>query len=484
MAGLLEKALRIRNAREGEGDAEVVSGEERQKILDDIEALFRAQRPRAQARRQGRRLKGLILPVAANTAGIVFVAACVLAFVLSGAGSFGTIGRGVSASLAAEGLIIEQVRQEAGEALSERERRIAEIQAELDRLSRARQVEALTKAASAQPEPSHGVDAQETALREELAALQAASAVSLADLDRRRSQTDFLLAELRGIYSESRSLAAKGQYAEARDLSASGTAIVRQLSASDQGLRELAPLLDEGSAALDEALRMAAAGSSSTEAAAMAERLREIDLERQGLRNELEGLRRAMTAGEADRAALEAARGKAQERLAKLEGQAAELAQILAARTRQDEERREELRLAIQRLETALAAAPVYLSGKGPTDDELILAMLEEKLELREEAAAETALRPGSGLYGKLDRYLADMAAEEHRQGEEDAFIRATLALRRLRESLGPAPEAADRPAEAGGTGAEATASVDAAQAYLEELDRLLESLLAVRSAD
>jgi len=483
VAGLLEKALRIRSTQGGGGDAEVVSGEERQKILDDIEALFRAQRPRAQALRQGKRLNGLALPMAANAVGIVFVAACILAFVLSGAGSFGTIGREASANLAAEGLIIEQVRQEAGAALSERERRIAEIQAELDRLSRARQVEALTRVASARPEPSsHGADAQEEALRQELAALQAASAVSLADLDRRRSQTDFLLAELRGVYSESRSLATKGQFAEARDLSASGAAIVRQLASSDQGLQELAPLLNEGGAALDEALRIAAAQPTSAEVAAMAERLRQIDLERQGLRNELEGMRRSMTASEADKAALDAARGDAQERMAQLEKQAAELAQSLAARTRQDDERRREYAVAYQRLEAALSEAPAYLSGKGPLDDEFMLSLLEEKLELREEAAAEAALRPGSGLYDKLDRYLADMAAEEHRQGEEEAFLRATLALRRLRESLGIAAGASVEPADAGGT--EETASVDAAEAYLEELDRLLEALLAARMAD
>ena len=483
MAGLLEKALRIRNAQGG-GDAEVVSGEERQKILDDIEALFRSQRPQAQAHRPGKRLNGLALPMAANAVAIVFVAACILAFVLSGAGSFGSLGRGASDNLAAEGLIIEQVRQEAGEALSERERRIAEIQAELDRLSRARQVEALDKAASAQPGPSPGAEAQEEALREELAALQAASAVSLADLDRRRSQTDFLLAELRGVYSESRSLATKGQFAEARELSASGAAIVRQLSASDEGLQELAPLLNEGGAALDEALRIAAAQPASAELAAMAERLRQIDLERQGLRNELEGMRRSMTASEADKAALDAARGDAQERMAQLEKQAAELTQALAARTRQDDERNVAYRLAFQRLEAALAETPAYLSGKGPADDERILSILEEKLELREEAAAEAELRPGSGLYDKLDRYLADMAAEERRQGEEDAFLRATLALRRLRESLGPSPEAPVEPPAAGGangTALEAAASVDAAQAYLEELDRLLEALLASR---
>lgn len=484
MAGLLEKALRIRNAQGGVGDAEVVSGEERQKILDDIETLFRTQRPQGLARRQGKRLNGLALPMAANAVGIVFVAACILAFVLSGAGSFGTIGRGASANLAAEGLIIEQVRQEAGEALSERERRIAEIQAELDRLSHARQVEALGRAASAQPGPSHGAEAQEAALREELAALQAASAVSLADLDRRRSQTDFLLAELRGIYSGSRSLATKGRFEEARGLSASGAAIVRQLAASDQGLQELAPLLNEGGAALDEALRLAAAQPASGEVAAMAERMRQVDLERQALRNELEGMRRSMTASEADRAALDAARGEAQERMAQLEKQAAELAQALAARIRQDDESRREYGLAFQRLEAALSEAPAYLSVKGPVDDELILSLLEVKLDLREEAAAETALRPGSGLYGKLDRYLADMAAEERRQGEEEAFLRATLALRRLRESLGPTPEAMVESAAAGGTGAEAAASVDAAQAYLEELDRLLEALLAARIAD
>lgn len=484
MAGLLEKALRIRNAQGGGGDAEVVSGEERQKILNDIDALFRAQRPQAQARRQGKRLNGLALPMVANAVGLAFVAACILAFVLSGAGSFGTIGRGVSANLAAEGLIIEQVRHEAGEALSERERRIAEIQAELDRLSRARQVEALTHAALAQPEPPRSVDAQEEALREELSALQAASAVSFADLDRRRSQTDFFLAELRGIYAESRSLATKGRFEEAREQAASGTAIVRQLSASDQGLQELAPLLNEGSAALDEALRIAASQPASSEVAAMTEKLHQIDLEREALRNELEGMRRAMTASAAEKAALDAARGDARERMAQLEKQAAELAQALDARIQQDDERNREYRLSFQRLEAALAETPAYLSGKGPANDELILSMLQEKLELREEAAAETALRPGSGLYGKLDRYLEDMAAEEHRQGEEDAFRQAAQALRRLRESLGSEQGASAGSVQGGGPEPEAAASGDAAQAYLEELDRLLEALLAARSAN
>ena len=60
----------------------MVSGEERQKILDDIEALFRSQRPQAQAHRPGKRLNGLALPMAANAVAIVFVAACILAFVL------------------------------------------------------------------------------------------------------------------------------------------------------------------------------------------------------------------------------------------------------------------------------------------------------------------------------------------------------------------------------------------------------------------
>lgn len=481
MAGLLEKALRIRGAHGDGGDAEVVSGEERQKILDDIDALFRAQRPQAQARKRGRRLKGLALPMAANAVGLCFVAVCVLAFVLTGAGSFGSIGGGASANLATEGLIIEQVRQEAGAALSERERRIAEIQAELDRLSRARQVEALTRTASAHPEPSRSVNAQEEALRAELAALQAASAISLADLDRRRSQTDFLLAELRGIYSESRKLATKGHFAEAREQAATGTAIVSQLSASDQGLRELAPLLDEGGAALDEALRVASVQPSSAEAAAMAERMRQIDLERQGLRNELESMRRAMTASETDRAALDEAREQALERMAQLEVQAAQLAQALAARVREEDERLREYRLAFQRLEAALAEAPAYLSGKASTNDELILSILEEKLELREAAASGSTLSPGSGFYDKLDRYLTDVAAVEHRQGEEDAFRRAALALRRLRESLGPEPAAS---AGGSGSGQEASARVDASQAYLEELDRLLEALLAARTAD
>jgi len=482
VAGLLEKALRIRSAQGGEGEAEVVSGEERQKILDDIEILFRTQRPHAQDRRQGKRLNGLALPVAANVVGILFVAACILAFVLSGAGSFGTVGRGASANLAAEGLIIEQVRHEAGEALSERERRIAEIQAELDRLSQARQVEALARTASPQPGLSRSVEAQEEALKAELAALQAASAVSLADLDRRRAQTDFLLSELRGIYAESRSLAAKGQFAEAREQAASGAAIVRQLSASDQGLQELAPLLNEGSAALDEVLRIAAAQPSSADAAAMAERLREIDLEREGLRNELEGMRRAMTASEADRAALDAAQRQARARMAQLEKQAAELSLALSDRIRQDEERRREYQLAFQRLEAALAEAPSYLSGKGAANDELILSILEEKLELREEAAARSALKPGTGFYDKLDRYLADIAAAEHREGEEDALRQAALALRRLRESLGPAPgTSAD---SATGEGTADSSGIDAAQAYLEELDRLLETLLAARNDD
>ena len=138
----------------------------------------------------------------------------------------------------------------------------------------------------------------------------------------------------------------------------------------------------------------------------------------------------------------------------------------------------------MQRLEAALAGAPAYLSSKGPANDELILSILEEKLELREAAASGAALKPGSGFYDKLDLYLADIAAEERRQGEDDAFRRAALALQRLREALGPGSGVSAEPAEKAGTDTESAASVDAAQAYLEELDRLLEALLSARKPD
>jgi hypothetical protein len=494
VAGLLELAQRIRDRRATIEGGEGVTQEDRDRILADIDSLFRAGRGKA-VLAERRRRKGLLLPLAANAIGAIVVVTVILLFSGRGQAAYGGVGRGSAVGLVTESRVIDELRRESAAALSEREGRISEIRAELERLALQGREARLV---AVDPDA-------EKALRAELAALEGDSARRLADLARRRDQAAFFLDELRAVYSEARGLAAAGDVEAARaKAAAAGTLLAGAASATadDPGL---SALLLEGNAALDAALAAAAATSGKVqpdEAGLLAARqsakeaeARVAALEGQlaAARSALDGARRELAVKAAAGAPAQApALGEAEARAASLEASLAgarrelsEAQAALAALGGAERARQE----AGERLSAALArrdpGVQPLITVKAAPDSDSLAALLEAKVALRELAAGGSSLSANPALYGDLDRLFREIEAEGRRAGEASALKAAADALESLRLQVAAAAGRGGKPATATTATPEALAGPEtgeageAADAYLARLDALLEELIA-----
>lgn len=280
MAGLLDRAQKARERAASLDGADGVTREDRARILADIEALFLAKRalpPRPKTARK----RGLLLPIAVNAAAALLLALGLFLFPPGRSSGYAGARRGGAIGLRVEESLIGRLREESRLALSERERRIAEIRAELERLRLAPRpaaaaggAAAATRAASAQAAAAQ--EAAEAArlelersLEAELAALETESSRRLAALEKERAEAAFLLGQLRGVYAEARRLAASGDRDAARARAAAAGTLLDRIGAAGPGGPELAALLREAYAAVEEALL--ATARAEAQAAAQAE---------------------------------------------------------------------------------------------------------------------------------------------------------------------------------------------------------------------
>ena len=550
MGGLLDRAQKARERAAALEGADGVTREDRARILADIEALFLAKRalpPRPKAARK----RGLLLPIAANAAAALLLVLGLLLFPpgrsagYAGARRAGAIGLKVVESL------IGRLREESRLALSDRERRIAEIRAELERLRLAPRPAAGGAAAASRAASAEEAAAREAAesarlelergLRAELAALETESSRRLAALEKERAEAAFLLGQLRGVYAEARRLAASGDREAARSRAAAAGTLLDRIGASGPGGPELAALLREAYAAVDEALLAAARAEAQAEAdaqaaarlagvqaaggaagaqaeelskareaqeaaesraalaAAAADRAqaRVLELERSlaatrlglegelgGAKEELGGAKAALAAANEELAAargeLDGARGGLAEARGELE--AARLA--LAEGEARKAERWERSDRLAHELSAELASARPFLPPSAAPTEADIIALLEAKLRLRELAGSQARERGDPAIYDDFDRSLERIALEERRAGEAEAYAKASAALAGLEARLGL--EAAADPSADGKPPAAVqpapAAGPAAAQApaedYLGRLDRLLAALV------
>jgi hypothetical protein len=439
MAGLLDRALHARERALSPEDSGGVTGEDRERILADIEALFRAKRA-PQARPSIRRKKGILLPLLVNSAGLLFI---IVLFILSGSrGSrgYGAVGRRESIGLATEASLIERVRSEEGAKVSERDRRIAEIRAELERLRLSREPGAAAGKAPGPAEPLADADrkAKESGLKAELASLEGQPARRLSELERSRAEASFLLGELRGVYGEARRLAASGVPAAAREKTEIADRLLSRVEASGSANPDLDSLLREGNEALSAALLAAEPdpAQAAREAALAAARAGEEKAlaAASGLKAQVADARREL---EAARQALAERDARAAERLARSERLAAAFESTIAA----------------DRSRLARAEAP---------DEKKLLALLEAKLRLRETAGAEARARGDPGLYEDFERSLDELARAEREAGALEALRGVSSAIGELESAVAP------------GSGSPREAAED----YLQSLDGLLSSLI------
>lgn len=491
MAGLLDRALRFRERTQVPDGAEGVSGEERERILADIDALFLAKGSRAARPAVRKRRRGLALPIAVNAAGLLLAAAFFAFLGVRRNRGYAGVERRSSVGLEAESGLIERVRSQAGAELSARDRRIAEIRAELERLrlasagpapSRSAGVAGVTgapgTAAPAAPSPAalgqpDRLDL-ERSLRAELATLEGESARRLSELEKSRTEAAFLLGELRGVYGEARRLAASGDAAAAREKTETAERILAKVEGSQAGSPDLDALLREGNEALTVALRAAeTAPQPSASAAALsapgvsAAELEAARTERDDARAERDA---ALNAASAARTAEARARADASKLSAKVADAQAELEgtrRLLSERDAKASARLERTERIAAALESGISADRSRLpQAKAPSQEEL-LALIDAKLKLKELAGAGASARGEPGLYEDFERSLDELAAAERNAGALEALRGVASAIGKLESSVA---EGQARPEKA--------SPEAAADDYLARLDALLSGLI------
>ena len=510
MGGLLDRAQKARERAAALEGADGVTREDRARILADIEALFLAKRalpPRPKAARK----RGLLLPIAANAAAALLLVLGLLLFPPGRSAGYAGARRAGAIGLKVEESLIGRLREESRLALSDRERRIAEIRAELERLRLAPRPAAGGAAAASRAASAEEAAAREAAesarlelergLRAELAALETESSRRLAALEKERAEAAFLLGQLRGVYAEARRLAASGDREAARSRAAAAGTLLDRIGASGPGGPELAALLREAYAAVDEALLAAARAEAQAEAdaqaaarlagvqaaggaagaqaeelskareaqeaaesraalaAAAADRAqaRVLELERSlaatrlglegelgGAKEELGGAKAALAAANEELAGaneeLAAARGEldgARGGLAEARGELEAARLALAEGEARKAERWERSDRLAHELSAELASARPFLPPSAAPTEADIIALLEAKLRLRELAGSQARERGDPAIYDDFDRSLERIALEERRAGEAEAYAKASAALAGLEARLG-----------------------------------------------
>jgi hypothetical protein len=389
MIGLLAHAAKLRAVPLVKTRTDEVSDEEREKILREIDGLF-APGGSALGASGGRRSRGVILPLAVNLAAVALLCVCVAVVELGSGGGDRGLERGGGTGIDTAARILDAMKRRAELAAAEKDRRIAAIRAELDRL---RASGAGTGAEAAGDGGALSERARD--LEAQLGALRSAEAERVAAADRNRERENFLLGQLRAVYARARSAVFDGDIDRARD----------RMSAADPILRNVAETSGAGSP--------------------LAAALREMH-ESTAASLELASRNRSLI-GSGDRIVREL-----EKRAAASEGALAELRRLNEAR----EARVERAALGVA---AALMEARETVAGgdAAPTDgDADTLKHLRTKMTLREIAASGDVVREHPNFYRDLEDFLAAYGAEKRREGNLAVLRSAERALAGLDEGI------------------------------------------------
>ncbi len=278
MPGLLERARGIRRPRVASSavDDGGVSLEERSELLEEIDRLFASRRvidDGTMFAKAGRR-SGAGLPITVNIAAVVVLAGGIIASLYLFTPSTAQGGTQDSGYRTAEGLIVQQVRRQATQALSARQRQIAAIQAELDRLQGSQD--------SSNPKLAAASDARRTQLEAELAQLRSEADGRLAQVrseaDARlasfaaaRRQESFLIGQLQAIFQNVGSRLSSNDFASALSGVSAADRLLADARAAEGAagdIARIAPALLAGDEVLRAAIRYDQAALASAAAAA------------------------------------------------------------------------------------------------------------------------------------------------------------------------------------------------------------------------
>ncbi|TVR04120.1 MAG: hypothetical protein EA403_05515 [Spirochaetaceae bacterium] len=312
--------------------------------------------------------------------------------------------------------LFERFRQDAAGELSEREREIAGIRSELERLALA------GEEASVDPATVDRIAALEAALRDaqdaELAASQRVESMDLLSRLQRVQQQEQLLATQLSV--------ALGRIADLEVQLESAAAVVAP--AADPVEPRESPL-DRRDAQLERELRVQLEGQ-------LDEQIRET----QRLREEIERVAAERDAMAGERAALQARQGQLVAERDRWQTTAARLEREAAARVAADQQRAQ-LRSRIVSATNVLAAAPVAVE---PSRNEVIDAV-GSKVEVMSILSDEPIRSRNPGLDGRLEHYLDALVTESRRAGRLEGLADAKWLLQRARTGTLSATDLAGR---------------------------------------
>jgi len=542
MPGLLERARGMHRPRAASFavDDGGVSVEERSELLEEIDRLFASRKVIDDGTMvaKARRRSGAGLPIAVNIAAVVVLAGGIIAslYLFTPSTAQGVAQDGGYRT--AEGLIVQQVRRQATQALSARQRQIAGIQAELDRLKGSRE--------SSNPKLAAASDARRTQLEAELAQLRSEADSRLAqarsEADARlasfaaaRRQESFLIDQLQAIYQNVGSRLSSNDFAgavsgvsaadrllaDARAAEGAAGDIARiapALLAGDEVLRaairyDQAALASAGSAQpltgkvaeIDRLVRQADAkyasgdvqgaaalyGEAVTSLSSVAHAYDRLEAIRKGPRDKELGQLGARirdlerTVSELQARVIEQDRTLAQYR-DRFDSQAATIGdqarlierQKLAMKRSSDQLAAviRSVQNGIASLDTSVAAASA--SGRAATTSEMV-DLLRTKITLREAVDSKAVRQRYPELYDKLDPFFREYGEVYRRQGSDAALAGISSALKAVITSLDVALPGAPTAFQGESTDSYGPPARDeAVAAYLARLNGILGGLL------